>query len=89
MIFGTSFCHPYIRDHFQLSIQEAFAELLKLKLGLVRLSCYWSEIEREKANYDFSELIGNGRKSQTNSGDHYWHESHSLARVLCARVDKL
>jgi len=56
MIFGTSFSHSYIRDHFQLSIQEAFAELLKLKLSLVRLSCYWSEIEKEKAKYDFSEL---------------------------------
>lgn len=56
MIFGTSFSHSYLRDHFQLLVEEAFAELLNLKLGLVRLSCYWNETEREVGKDDLSQL---------------------------------
>ena len=56
MIFGTTFSHPYIRDHFKLSVRKAFTELLNLKLSLVRLSCYWSEVEKEPGEYDFGEI---------------------------------
>ena len=56
MILGTSFSHPYVRDHFQLSVEKAFAELLNLKLSLVRLSCYWNEVETESGKYDFGEI---------------------------------
>ncbi|OGK67010.1 hypothetical protein A2313_01625 [Candidatus Roizmanbacteria bacterium RIFOXYB2_FULL_41_10] len=56
MIYGTSFSHPYICDHFRLSVQEAFLALIDLKLDLVRLSCYWSEIEKAPGNYDFSQI---------------------------------
>ena len=56
MIFGTSFSHPYIRDHFQLSVDKAFSELLNLKLDLVRLSCYWQETEKKPGEYDFSQI---------------------------------
>ena len=53
----TTFSPPYIRDHFHLSVEEAFSQLLDLKLGLVRISCYWNEIEKTKDQYDFSQIV--------------------------------
>jgi hypothetical protein len=56
MIFGTSFSHRYVSERFRLSPKIAFADLLKMRFSLLRLSCYWSEIENVKGRYDFSQI---------------------------------
>lgn len=55
MILGTTYSHRHIQ-YLALDNEQAFGELLQLRFGLLRLCCYWDEIQPEKNTFDFSKI---------------------------------
>lgn len=55
MKLGTTYSHRQIK-HFSLNNEEAFDELLKLRFDIVRLCCYWDEIQRVKDKFDWGNI---------------------------------
>ncbi len=56
MLLGTTFSHLYIKDYFKLPVIKSFKELLTLNLNVVRLCCYFSEINFIENDYNFSNI---------------------------------
>lgn len=52
---GTTFSHRYI-DYLKLDQTAALEKLFSLKLSLIRICCYWDEIEEVEGQYDFSRI---------------------------------
>lgn len=55
MKIGTTFSHPHLK-YLKFDPMEAFSELVKLDLGIVRLGLYWNEIEKEEKKIDFTNI---------------------------------
>ena len=55
MKFGITFSHKYLSD-LKLSVIDALDLALSMKFSIIRLGCYWSEIEKKENRYDFTEL---------------------------------
>lgn len=55
MNFGITFSHKYLND-LKLPVDEALKFAVSMNFDLIRLGCYWNEIEKEMDNYDFSSL---------------------------------
>lgn len=53
MIIGASFSHRHL-NNLSLSVNDALKHFSALGLKNIRLSCYWSEIEKTQGQYDFS-----------------------------------
>lgn len=54
-IIGASFSHTHL-SHLNLSITDALHEYNKLGLKWIRLGIYWSEVEKQKGVYDFTQM---------------------------------
>lgn len=57
MIFGTTYSHRH-SQYLRLNPQVTFAELLDFHFTVIRLACYWDEIETSEGRYDFSAIRG-------------------------------
>lgn len=57
MLTGTTFSTKQAK-HLSLDPEAAFRELLELKFDVIRLGCYWNEIENHPEKYDFSVITG-------------------------------
>lgn len=55
MQFGASFSHPHL-EYLEIDPIKAVKSFKTLGLKWIRLGCYWSEIESEKGEYDFSKI---------------------------------
>jgi hypothetical protein len=55
MIHGTTYALRQAK-WLGLDTQETFDKVLDLKPDILRLGCYWSDIEKEKGKYDFTEI---------------------------------
>lgn len=55
MILGTTYSHREI-SYLQLDHKDAFQELLDLQFDIIRLGCYWDEIQPQKNTWDFSRI---------------------------------
>lgn len=54
-LLGTTFSHRHLR-HFRIDASFALKELFSLHFDIVRLGCYWDDLEPEEGRYDFSEM---------------------------------
>ncbi len=54
-LLGVSFSHIYLWQH-HIPIEVAFEHYIQLGFKLIRISLYWSEIEKIKGVYDFSAI---------------------------------
>ena len=55
MIHGITYT-PRQAKWLDLDTEKTFAELLEWGFDVIRLGCYWNEIEKEKGVYDFTEI---------------------------------
>ncbi len=55
MKLGTTFSHRHAKA-IGLSIEESFEALLALRFPLIRLCCYWDELQPTKNTYDFPSI---------------------------------
>ena len=54
--YGVNFSKPYA-ESFNLDVGELYLAILdELQVRHIRMPSYWSEIEKEEGNYDFSDL---------------------------------
>jgi hypothetical protein len=53
MLLGTTYSHKQI-SWLSLTHEHAFRELLSLKLDVIRLCCYWSDIEKKQGVFDLA-----------------------------------
>lgn len=56
MISGTTFTHRQA-NWLDLDSDKVFEDLLSCDFDIIRLGCYWSDIEKEKGTYDFAEIV--------------------------------
>lgn len=56
MKLGTTFSHRHAA-WLGLSPIKALEEVINLNFDLIRLCCYWNEIEKQPGDYDFSTII--------------------------------
>lgn len=54
MRIGTSFSHRHSKE-LGIDPVKAMAEIAALEFDTIRLGCYWSDIEKNRGEYDFSE----------------------------------
>src|SRR3989338_8687852 len=55
MLIGTTLSHPHL-DFLKLDFKKSLVFLSKLELGIIRIGCYWSEIETKKDNFNFAKI---------------------------------
>jgi len=55
MLIGTTYSHRH-SQYLRLDPHKSFAELLDFGFDIIRLACYWEEIEKEQGKYDFSAI---------------------------------
>ncbi len=55
MLIGTTYSTKQAK-HLSLDSEAAFRELLAMNFDIVRLGCYWNEIEHKPGIYDFSTI---------------------------------
>jgi hypothetical protein len=55
MLYGTTYSHRHAAS-LKLNPVSAFVALLSLKLDVIRLGCYWDDLEPEENHYDFSSI---------------------------------
>lgn len=55
MLIGTTFSNLYTKQ-LGLDVEETFQELLQLKFDVVRLCCYWNEVQPDEKTFDYSAL---------------------------------
>ncbi len=55
MYIGTTFSHLHTA-HLGLDAEKGYENILDLELDIIRLACYWSEVEKNRGVYDFSSI---------------------------------
>lgn len=55
MKFGTTYSHRHIA-YLGLDNSESFQKLLDFGFDIIRLGCYWDEIEKSRGTFDFSAI---------------------------------
>jgi hypothetical protein len=55
MLLGTTFSHKQAK-WLELDCVSSFKTLLTMNFGVLRLCCYWDEIEKKEGIYDFSSI---------------------------------
>jgi hypothetical protein len=55
MLLGTTFSHRFARS-LRLDPLKALEEIIALKMDILRLCCYWDEIEPTKDAFNFSQI---------------------------------
>lgn len=55
MIHGTTYSHVYAKQ-LGLDLQESFQQALDFKFDIIRLCCYWNEIQPTQESFDISAI---------------------------------
>ena len=55
MILGTTYSHREI-SFLKLDNEKAFSDLLELGFDIIRLGCYWDEIQPQKDTWSFTQI---------------------------------
>src|SRR3990167_1148280 len=55
MPIGTTYSHKFAK-YLQLDHQKSFNDIIALNFNIIRLCCYWDEIQPTKTSYDFSSI---------------------------------
>ncbi len=55
LLLGTTFSHRFA-EYLSLDSTQSLHEIIALKFNIIRLCCYWDEIQRDSSTYDFSKI---------------------------------